>query len=177
MISKLVFYSHRIRGTFISMSPSFEASPRSGRRFSPNAILLVVLSFIVVFTGMVVFLSANREAVKWDLSTPQGVVQTYLAAMISGESDRAESMLSKESECTFSEIDRAYVQADSRVYLTSTKILEKNATVNVKVDFPSGGPFTDYYSETHTFRLIRDGSSWRLLGIPWPIYDCGVLQK
>lgn len=159
------------------MSTNDEVKLQSRRRLTPNSILVVILSFVVVFTGLVVILSSNRDAVKWDLSTPQGVVQTYLAAMINGERDQAASMLSKESECTTSEIDKAYVQSDSRVYLTSTKILERKATVIVKVDISSGGPFSDYYSETHTFRLIRDGSNWRLLGIPWPLYDCGVLQK
>ena len=159
------------------MSASDVAKVQIGRKLTPNSILVIVLIFVIVFTGLVVVFSANRDVAKWDSSTPQGVVQIYLTSMINGDRDQAASMLSTGSKCRIEEIDRAYVATDSRVYLTSTKIKGDKATVKIKVDTQSGDPFGEVYSEAHTYRLTRSESNWRLIGIPWPLYACGMIQK
>lgn len=45
------------------------------------------------------------------------------------------------------------------------------------VDISSGGPFNDYYTEKHSFRLVKESGSWRIQGIPWPMYSCGEMNK
>jgi hypothetical protein len=145
--------------------------------FSPNRLLLIIFSAVLLFTVAVVLATSQREPTAWKISTPQGVVQAYLKAMTSGDTDKAARFLSSESQCRVSDLDRAYVPSDMRIYLTSSTIADGAATVTVKVDSSSDGPFIDSMSEIHTLRLTRIFGNWRLVGIPWPLYDCGVIQK
>jgi len=41
----------------------------------------------------------------------------------------------------------------------------------------SGGLFADNYIERHNYRLAKESGSWRILGIPWPLYSCGEPPK
>jgi hypothetical protein len=59
-----------------------------------------------------------------------------------------------------------------RVNLKDSSIEGDKAFISVDVDLSSGGPFDDYYSETHNFRLERENGVWKILGIPWPMYSC-----
>jgi len=148
-----------------------------GRSFTPNTILLILMTVVLAFTGVVVFTSSSKEVTKWDLSTPQGVVQTYLTSMMDDNVDKAATFLAKESECSLQDLDRAYVPSEIRVYLASTTINNEKASVTVKVDIPMGGPFVEYSTETHTLRLTQTDGIWRLVGTPWPLYDCEVNKK
>jgi hypothetical protein len=153
------------------------AVTRNTGNLSPNRLLLIILSTVMIFTVVVVLITSEKEPKNWKISTPQGVVQAYLNAMTSGDTDAAASFLSKKSECALTDLDRVYVTPDMRIYLATTRVQGSSATVTVKVEVPSGGPFADFYSELHTLRLSQVGEKWLLVGIPWPLYDCGVNKK
>lgn len=144
-------------------------------RESPNRVLVTVIVLIIIVVAIVTVLSATRSAVVIDRATPAGSVQVYLKAILAGTPSA--KMFSPESVCTTTDIDRAYIVDSARVLLVDSTIEGNIAEVRVRVEIPSGNPLGELMTEDHTFRLAKSGGVWLLTGIPWPLYDCGVLTK
>lgn len=136
-----------------------------------------MIGLIIIVVAIVTVLSSTRTAVVIDRSTPAGSVQVYLNAILSGKNAQAAKMLSPDSVCTADDIDRAYVVETARVLLVDSTIEGTTAEVRVRVEIPSGGPIGDFMTEDHTLRLSKDGGSWLLTGVPWPLFDCGMVAK
>ncbi|HUW78246.1 MAG TPA: hypothetical protein VMV52_05780 [Candidatus Nanopelagicaceae bacterium] len=146
-------------------------------RSTPNRVLAIIVGLIVGIALVTVVLSATRPIVKLDQGTPQGTVQSYLSAVLDGKNADAASYLSTNSPCTIEDLDRAYVMHSAQVTLVDVATNGDASEVRVKVELPTGGPFENYMIEDHTLRLIRTGDHWLLVGIPWPLYDCGMVLK
>ncbi|HEY3292832.1 MAG TPA: hypothetical protein VGJ85_04285 [Candidatus Nanopelagicaceae bacterium] len=144
---------------------------------NPNRVLAVIIGLVVLAVAIVTVLSTTKSAVVIDRSTPAGAVQVYLKAILAGKNAEAASMLSPNSVCTIDDVDRAYVVDTSRVLLVDSTTTGSNAEVRVRVEIPSGGPLGDFMTEDHTFRLSNTSGSWLLTGIPWPLFDCGIVAK
>lgn len=144
---------------------------------SPNRVLTVVIGLIIIAVAIVTILSSTKSAVVIDRSTPAGSVQVYLRAVFAGKNAEAAKMLSTESVCTVTDIDRAYIVDTARVLLVDSTTEGTTAEVRVRVEIPSDGPLGDFMTEDHTFRLVNSGGTWFITGIPWPLYDCGVMTK
>lgn len=144
---------------------------------SPNRVLAIVIGLIIIAVAVVAILSSTKSAVVIDRSTPAGSVQVYLKAVLAGKNAEAGKMLSPESVCTVTDIDRAYIVDTARVLLVDSSTEGTTAEVRVRVEIPSGGPLGDFMTEDHTFRLVNSGGTWLITGIPWPLYDCGVMTK
>lgn len=143
---------------------------------SPNRVLAIVIGLVIVAV-IIVTVSSTRSAVVIDRTTPAGSVQVYLKAVLAGKNAEAAKMLSPESVCTVTDIDRAYIVDTARVLLVDSTTEGSAAEVRVRVEIPSGSPLGDYMTEDHTFRLINSGGTWLLTGIPWPLFNCGVMTK
>lgn len=137
----------------------------------------MIIGIVIVAVAIVTVLSTTKSAVVVDRSTPAGSVQVYLKAILAGKNAEAAKMLSPNSVCTIDDVDRAYVVDTSRVLLVDSTTDGSNAEVRVRVEIPSGGPFGDFMTEDHTFRLSNASGSWLLTGIPWPLFDCGIVAK
>lgn len=144
---------------------------------SPNRVLAIVIGLIIIAVTIVVVLSSTRSAVVIDRATPAGSVQVYLKAVLAGKNAEAAKMLSPESICTITDIDRVYIVNTSRVLLVESTTEGTTAEVRVRIEIPSGSPLGDFATEDHTFRLVNSGGTWLLTGIPWPLFDCGVITK
>ena len=144
---------------------------------NPNRVLAAVVGFIVLAVAIVSFLSATRSAVVINRATPAGSVQVYLKAILAGKNSQAAKMFSPESVCKVTDLDRAYIPNTARVLLVDSAIEGNTAEVRVREEIPTGVPLGDFATEDHTFRLIKSGSGWLITGVPWPLYDCGVLKK
>ncbi len=142
-----------------------------------NQVLIWIAGLSVVLLVLAAFITSNRAPNQLDASTPEGIVQSYLTAIIEGRHDEAARYFTKESECDASDIDRAYISDTLRVNLVSSEIKGSSAYVKIDADTSSGGLFEDGYIESHTYRLNQEGSNWRIAGIPWPLWDCGVVDK
>lgn len=136
-----------------------------------------MIGLIIIAVAIVTILSSTKSAVVIDRSTPAGSVQVYLKAVLAGKNAEAAKMLSPESVCTVTDIDRAYIVDTARVLLIDSSTEGTTAEVRVRVEIPSGGPLGDFMTEDHTFRLVNSGGTWLITGIPWPLYDCGVMTK
>ena len=144
---------------------------------SPNRVLVVVIGIIVIVVAVVAVLSSTRSVVILDRTTPAGAVQVYLKAILGGRNTEAARVFSPQSLCRVADLDRAYIADTSRVNLLGSTISGTTAEVRVRVEIPSGSPLGDFMTEDHTFRLISSHGIWYLSGVPWPLYDCGVLIK
>lgn len=147
-----------------------------GRATSNRILALIVIAALVLST-VSALVSALREDVKLSANTPEGVVQLYLTAIISGKNDQAASYFASDSTCDAADIDRAYVSDTLRVNLVSTSIDGSSAYVKIDANTGASGPFDDGYTESHTYRLTQESGKWLIEGIPWPLWDCGTADK
>jgi len=140
----------------------------------PNRILGVVVGGIIVVAVVTAVFAATRPVTTRDSGTPDGAVQAYLSAVLKGDNEEAAGFLAPDSRCDVQDLDRTNVVEAARVDLIDTEIDGDSARVTVEVSFSSGGgPFQGSATEDHTFRLSRSGDRWLLVGLPWPLYDCG----
>lgn len=146
-------------------------------RANSNRILAIVVIVSLILISLSTFLTISREEKVFSPTSPEGVVQLYLRAVIDGKNDQAASYFVAGSECDSSDLDRAYISETIRVNLVSTTFEGESAYVKIDANTGSNGPFDDGYTEPHTYRLKKELGNWRIEGIPWPLWDCGGLNK
>ena len=146
-------------------------------RATSNRILALIVIAALVLSAVAALVSSLREEVKYSASSPEGVVQMYLTAIIEGKNDQAASYFVSDSTCDASDIDRAYVSETLRVNLISTSVDGNSAYVKIDANTGASGPFDDGYTESHTYRLSKESGRWLIEGIPWPLWDCGTVNK
>lgn len=149
----------------------------STQRFSSQKILSAIIVFTILLAAAAALLSASKPKVQYSVNSPEGVVQRYLEAVIDGRNERAAEFFASNSSCGAADIDRSWIPESLRINLAESDIEGNQAFIELAIDISSGGPFDDYYTETHNFRLIRESEGWRILGIPWPLYNCEELGK
>ena len=137
----------------------------------------IILSAILIIVAIVAIIAATRTATVFARTTPVGTVQGYLKDVLAGQNAEAAKLFAPESRCTATDLDRTYIVDTARVNLVSSMISGDTAEVRVAVEYPMNGPFGASWTQDHAFRLIKSSSTWLLTGIPWPLYDCGVLVK
>jgi hypothetical protein len=145
--------------------------------FHPRRVLSVLVVFTVLLAAVAAYLSSTTENTTYSPTTPEGVVQLYLTAAIEGKNDKAVDYLSVNSDCSANDLDRSWMPESVRVNLGGTDVDGATVYVDTLIDISSGGPFDDYYTEKHSFRLIKESGNWRIQGIPWPMYSCGEMNK
>ena len=137
-----------------------------------NKVLGIVVAAITI-VALIVVLAVKVPTAQLDKDSPEGVVQQYLSAVTDRDYSQAIEFLSTDSKCTVEDFDRAFIQESLRIALSGTSSTVSTASVTVKIENSSGDPFGGSYSETQTFRLVKDDSGWKIAGIPWPTYECG----
>ncbi len=140
---------------------------------SPHRILAIIVGLFTII-AIIVALSLTSQTEK-DLnpSSPEGTVASFLEAVFDEKSDVAASFLASDSKCQEEDFDRAYLPDSRQVRLIDSEITSGIARVKVDVEMSSGDPFTSPFSESHTYRLQANEGTWKIEGIPWPLYDCG----
>ncbi len=149
----------------------------AGVSAGPTRVLAAVVGAVVLLAGAAAVLATTRDAPAYDRDTPQGAVQAYVAAVIDGDHRAAAALLADDSSCDAVDLDeQSYGYEDSRVVLRETRIDGDEAEVVVGVALSSTG---DLFAgperfERHTFRLVGGAGDWRLTGVPWPMFECGM---
>lgn len=149
----------------------------STQRLSSQKILSAIIVFTILLAAVAALLSSSKQKVQFSVNSPEGIVQRYLEAVIDGRNERAAGFFAVNSSCDATDIDRSWIPESLRINLAESDIEGNQAFIELAIDISSGGPFDDYYTETHNFRLIRESEGWRILGIPWPLYNCEELGK
>lgn len=142
-----------------------------------NRILVVIALALVAVTALTIVVINTTDEKSYDKGTPQGVVQSYLDSVFNGDFNTAASYISSESECTATDLDRAFIPSRPRIYLTSTTVAGATAQVKIQVEQGDSGILNNPSTEERVIRLVKPGNTWLLTGIPWPLYDCGVIKK
>ena len=138
----------------------------------PNRVLLVIIGVLGLIAVAVLALTVGRNVEEFDLDSPEGVAQVFLKAAFDGDFDEAAAFFSTDSECDATDLDRAFIQEDVRVSLVEVTTTGDKGTVRINAEIADGSPFGGYYEEQHSLRVVREDDSWKLTGIPWPLYDC-----
>jgi len=141
----------------------------------PNRVLAAVVGVVVLLAGIAGVVAANRTAPTLDPSSPQGVVQQYLKAVLDGDYSAAAKLLSSTSGCTLSDVSSATVPPSARIVLRNTVVDGDTAVVTVDVtEGADSGPFGDSgYTHTERITAERDGGVWKISGSSWLLYPCG----
>lgn len=132
------------------------------------------IAALVVVIGVVLGVILSKPAPRLDPASPQGAVQGYLSAALDRDFAVAVTYLDPAGGCKVASFDNAWVPANAEVTLVKATVGEATATVDVKVTYRSNDILGGGGSESHTYRLTKDGSRWLIANIPWPLYDCGT---
>ena len=141
-----------------------------------NRVLALVVAAIAV-VSIIVVLAVRQPTTQLDANSPEGAVQKYLQAVSERDFNQALSYLAEDSKCTVEDFDRAYIQDSLRFGLSDTSVTGTTAVVTISIQSSNGDPFGGTYTEERSFRLMNSDSGWKITGIPWPTYDCGVEYK
>lgn len=141
-----------------------------------NRILVSVLAAIILVVAIVAVVVSNTTQKTYDVNSPEGAVQHFLEAIYAGDNLKASAYISSTSPCTADDLDLLGVQEKPRIYFTESTISGTNAQVKIDVELNAGSPLQNTTTESHTLRLVRFGTGWQITGIPWPLYDCGVMK-
>ncbi len=143
----------------------------------PDRALIVVLAvtaLLVVIALVVVFV--RSAPAQLDPDTPEGVVQRYATAVLSGDEDAALALLSSAARAECDEVVEPWTDG-MRVTLVSST--ERATTADVRVDIitsSGGGLFGGTeYTERGTFELVRSGGEWRIETAPWQLSICATI--
>ena len=108
-----------------------------------------------------------------DPSTPEGVVQRYLQAVVEGRRSLARSYLSDrlQEECD-SGFPRHVSRDAYRIEWIDTVVDESEAWVDVLVAEEDLGILDSYYEFNAGFALEESADGWRITDQEWPWYGC-----
>ena len=124
----------------------------------PNRVLAAVVGGVVVLAVIAGVAAANRTAATLDPTTPQGVVQEYLKAVLAEDYPAAAKLLSSTSGCDLSDVSSTTVSQSARIVLKDIVVDGDMAVVRVDV--------------TERITAEREGSAWKISGSPWLLYLC-----
>jgi hypothetical protein len=144
---------------------------------SHNRILALIIVLVAAAAALVLAITSNQQSTKFEPGSPEAVVQSFLVAMFDGDTDEAVKFLAASSPCNVNHLDRAWVQRNANIDLARVDVSGDTARVEVNVEFGSSDLFNSTYVESHNYRLEKTDENWLITGIPWPVYDCGVISK
>lgn len=153
-----------------------DAASEPARPSSRLPLLLTLIALVAVIAVALVVVFTRGASAPLDESTPEGVVQRYVQAILDGETDAAEEYLHSEltADCEPFDYHRHPSSEEVRVTLRGTTESGDTATVRVIIAYPGGsgllGP-TEYQSEER-FSLKRDADLWRITDAPWDFTIC-----
>lgn len=145
---------------------------QSGRS---RTLLWVLLGLLVAALVVGVVVAATRAPVRLDPESPEGVVQSYLEAVLDRDYGRAAEYLSAETaeRCPPSLFREAWIPDDVVADLDEVRLRDENADVRVQIRTTAEPlPFEALDTSIETFVLIDEDGSWRIDGAPWPLYSC-----
>jgi len=152
-------------------------SVRDMSKRTPNQILAILVVIISIISILVILISYNRNAIEFDANSPEGVTQSYLNSVFDGNYDLAITYLAADSKCDATDLDRTFINKTVRINLSSVDITGDSARIRLRLEYASSAPFDNNYSEEQVIRLVKEDETWKITGIPWPMYDCGLFVR
>lgn len=149
------------------------------RKVNRNANFYLGVLLAVIFAIALIFAISSQNSVKvLNNGTPEATIQKFLQALNDGRNVEAAALFSGVSSCSVEDIDRAYIDKNAEVSLDKTILTDaNNAIVYVSIQRNDAPLLSDPFTEPQDFRLVKEAGKWKIAGIPWPLYDCGVMTK
>lgn len=144
---------------------------------TPDRLLAAIVGAILIAALVVIALTSSQQDTELTRGTPEWVVQSYLVAMFDGDTDKAREFIADSSPCNITHLDQAWINRNANIDLLKSEISGVTAKVEIAAKFGNSDLFNSSYVESHTYRLEKVLSEWLIIGIPWPVYDCGVISK
>lgn len=141
----------------------------------PGKHLLLLLCVIAALVLVSVVLVLTRGAPKpLDASTPAGVVQGYVRAVVAGDEDAAAAFLEPGKDTRCKGFESIAPERNIRVALVSTTQRQTTADVVVSISYTNvGGPFgSPEYASEESFDLTLVEGKWLVSNAPWPLLVC-----
>lgn len=135
--------------------------------------LIAIATLVVALAAGAALVSSVRGTDSPDTSTPAGVVQAYVAAVIDGDDRGVLSHLDPSLGCA-SHLPEYSSPKSATVSIVSSTAIQGGAKVVVQIDEGGGGlPLLgEGYSHREDFQLTLTDGTWLITGQPWPIYSC-----
>ncbi len=149
------------------------------RKVNRNANFYLGVLVAVIFAFALIFAISSQNSVKiLNNGTPEATIQKFLQSLNDGRNVEAAALFSVASSCTVEDIDRAYIDKNAEVSLDKAILTDtNNAIVYVSIQRNDAPILSDPFTEPQDFRLVKEAGNWKIAGIPWPLYDCGVMTK
>jgi hypothetical protein len=144
---------------------------------TPNRLLAAIVGAVLVAALASIAITSSQQNAELRSGSPEWVVQSYLVAMFDGETDKALAFLADSSPCNITHLDQAWINSNTNIDLLKSEISGATAKVEIAAEFGNSDLFNSSYVESHTYRLEKVLTEWLITGIPWPVYDCGVISK
>ena len=137
-----------------------------GRRL-PGWVLPVVGVLAVV---ALVLIGLNREPEQFDPATPEGTVQSYIAALVDGDFETAASFWADDG-CHPASMEPTGGAPDISATLVSVDGDDEDATVVIGITDNTTDPLNGIYEFQEWFTLVNDDDGWKIRQLSWPYYD------
>ena len=132
--------------------------------------LLVIGVVVVLLVVVTLAVLALQEPTTYDASTPEGVAQRYVQAVIDRDEDAAAGYLDDDQACDEADLRLAYVPESIRIVLRETRIDGDGAEVDLAIT--QGGGLGAGFTEEATLVMASTPDGWRISEPPWPMYYC-----
>jgi hypothetical protein len=117
-----------------------------------------------------VTIGLNREPEQFDPDTPEGTVQSYIAALSAGDFETASSHWAVDG-CQPESSEPTGGAPNISATLVRVDEGDDEATVVIGITDNTGDPVNGIYEWQEWFTLVRDESNWKIVQPSWPYYD------
>ena len=144
-------------------------------------ILIGIAALIVV--ALVLFFSRQDTQTYRTDGTPDAVVFNYVLAVNEKDYEKAYGYLAElEHKPTYEEFRRSFFNGmvnpnNVGVDVGTADINGDEASVEVKMIYPSGDPFSSTYSNVERAQLVQQDGEWKLSFLPYNFWDFNWYQE
>jgi hypothetical protein len=133
----------------------------------PGWVLPVVGVGVVV---ALVLIGLNREPEQFDPATPEGTVQSYIAALVDADFETAASFWADDG-CLPDSIEPTGGAPDISATLVSVDGDDEEATVVIGITDNDTDPLNGIYEFQEWFTLVNGDDGWKIRQLAWPYWD------
>lgn len=135
-------------------------------------LIILGLTVLLVLTALVLVLVRGASATP-DPRSPEGVVQSYVTAVLAGDQKKAAALLTPKAS-TDCPVGNVVNPESMRVVLVSSSTSGNTATVEVSItDTPASSPLDlgkSGYKDT--FSLVKQQDDWIINTVPFSLLSC-----
>ena len=133
----------------------------------PGWVLPVVGVLAVV---ALVLIGLNREPEQFDPESPEGAVQSYIAALVDGDFETAATIWA-EGDCLPVSSEPTEGAPDISATLVSVEGDDEEATVVIAITDNTSDPLDGLSEFQEWFNLVNEDAGWKIRQLSWPYWD------